>query len=87
MSTDRAGTVSLWRSADFLKLWSAQSISLIGTQVTALALPLTALLRLNASPPQAGLLGTAARLGAAAGRGDRHADGSGRRSHDGGDDR
>jgi hypothetical protein len=50
-------TASLWRNADFLRLWSAQSISLIGTQVTALALPLTAILRLHASPLQVGLLG------------------------------
>jgi MFS family permease len=47
---------SLWRHADFLKLWSAQSISLLGTQVTALALPLTAILFLNATPMQVGLL-------------------------------
>jgi MFS family permease len=47
---------SLWRHADFLKLWSAQSISLLGTQVTALALPLTAILLLNATPVQVGML-------------------------------
>jgi MFS family permease len=47
---------SLWRHGNFLKFWSAQSISLIGTQVTALALPLTAILKLNASPIQLGLL-------------------------------
>jgi MFS family permease len=53
-----ARAASLWRHGDFLKLWSAQSISLIGTQVTALALPLTAILKLNASPLQVGLLGS-----------------------------
>lgn len=47
---------STWRHADFLKLWSAETISLVGTQVTALALPLTAILRLNASTFQVGLL-------------------------------
>lgn len=47
---------SLWRHTDFVKLWSAQSISLLGTQVTALALPLTAILLLNATPVQVGLL-------------------------------
>jgi MFS family permease len=41
---------------DFGKLWAAQSISLVGTQVTALALPLTAILWLNASPFEVGLL-------------------------------
>ena len=28
-----------WRDADFLKLWAGQSISRLGTFVTALALP------------------------------------------------
>lgn len=46
----------LWRHGDFLKLWSAQTISLVGTQVTALALPLTAILYLRASPFEIGLL-------------------------------
>jgi MFS family permease len=41
--------VSLWRNADFLRLWTAQSISQIGSQITALALPLVALLLLDAS--------------------------------------
>jgi len=50
---------SLWRHGNFLKLWTAQTISLVGTQVTALALPLTAILKLNASPLQIGLIGTA----------------------------
>ena len=58
MSADRAPAASLWHNGDFLKLWSAQSISLVGTQVTALALPLTAILKLDASPMQVGLLGT-----------------------------
>jgi MFS family permease len=48
----------LWRNGDFLRLWAAQSVSLVGTQVTALALPLAAILKLNASPFQVGLLVT-----------------------------
>jgi MFS family permease len=47
---------SLWRHGDFLKLWGAQTISLVGTQVTALALPLTAILYLKASTFEVGLL-------------------------------
>jgi MFS family permease len=39
-----------------MKLWSAESISQIGTQVTLLALPLTAILLLDASPFEVGLL-------------------------------
>lgn len=39
----------LWAHRDFLKLWGAQTISTIGTQVTLIALPLTAILVLDAS--------------------------------------
>jgi len=39
----------LWRHPDFLKLWGAQTISTVGTQVTFIALPLTAILVLEAS--------------------------------------
>jgi MFS family permease len=46
----------LWRHRDFLKLWAAQTVSLFGTQVTALALPLTAVLVLHVSAAQMGLL-------------------------------
>ena len=38
----------LWAHRDFLKLWGAQTISTIGTQVTLIALPLTAILVLDA---------------------------------------
>lgn len=48
---------SLWRHRDFLKLWGAQSISLFGSEITTLALPLTAVTLLHASPLQMGLLG------------------------------
>jgi MFS family permease len=46
----------LWRHPDFLKLWTGQTISLIGSQVTFLALPLTAVLVLNATAAQMGFL-------------------------------
>jgi predicted MFS family arabinose efflux permease len=46
----------LWRSPDFLKLWSGQSISELGTAVTNLALPLAAISVLQAGPFQVGLL-------------------------------
>jgi Na+/melibiose symporter-like transporter len=48
--------VSLWRHRDFLLLWSGQSISEIGSGVTDLALPLTAVVVLKATPFQVGLL-------------------------------
>ncbi|HKQ76585.1 MAG TPA: MFS transporter [Blastocatellia bacterium] len=46
----------LWRHPDFLKLWIGQTISLFGSQITALALPLTAVLTLQATPSQMGTL-------------------------------
>jgi MFS family permease len=39
----------LWGHRDFLKLWGAQTVSTVGTQVTLIALPLTAILVLDAS--------------------------------------
>jgi MFS family permease len=39
----------LWRHSDFLKLWSAETVSQFGTQFTTLALPLTAVIALHAS--------------------------------------
>ncbi len=50
------GRRSLLRNADFVKLWSAQTISQLGTQVTFLALPLAAILVLDATPFELGLL-------------------------------
>jgi len=52
-------TGSLWRHRDFLKYWAGETVSLFGTQVTALALPLTAVLILQATPAQMGILGAA----------------------------
>ncbi len=49
----------LWRHTDFLKLWAGQTVSLFGSQVTLLALPLTAVLVLQATPEQMGFLGAA----------------------------
>ncbi len=46
----------LWRDGEFLKLWSGQAISEIGSQVSMLALPTVAILLLGASPFQVGLL-------------------------------
>jgi predicted MFS family arabinose efflux permease len=48
----------LFRQAEFLKLWLGQTISLVGSQVTQLALGLTAAAMLNATPAEMGILGT-----------------------------
>jgi len=39
----------LWRHGDFLKLWSAETISQFGSQITGLALPLVAIITLDVS--------------------------------------
>src|SRR5919107_936695 len=49
----------LWRHTDFRRLWAAQSASLFGSEITALALPLMAVLLLDASPVQMGFLAAA----------------------------
>ena len=48
----------LWRHSDFLKLWSGQTVSQVGSQVSALALPLAAVLVLDATAFEVALLGT-----------------------------
>ncbi|GAB3890696.1 MFS transporter [Kibdelosporangium lantanae] len=53
---------SLWRDGDFLKLWGGQSLSLIGSQVTIIAMPLVAVQLLNANAEQMGVLGALGRL-------------------------
>src|SRR6266545_2964349 len=48
----------LLRHHDFLKLWTAETVSVFGSQVTLLALPLVAATILNVTPFEFGLLGT-----------------------------
>jgi MFS family permease len=56
-SADRAARpASLWDNLDFLKFWSGETLSLFGTQITTLAIPLTAVLAFKATPGQVGLL-------------------------------
>src|SRR5262245_5400811 len=58
-----SGTPSnLWQNRSFLRLWLAQVISSAGTAITNVALPLTAVLVLDATPAQMGLLGMAGSL-------------------------
>jgi MFS family permease len=49
----------VWQDRDFVKFWSAASVSLIGDAVTQLALPLIAISLLDATPFQVGLVGGA----------------------------
>src|SRR5262249_33614918 len=48
----------LIRHPDFLKLWTAETVSQFGTQITLLALPIIAATNLNVTPFEFGLLGT-----------------------------
>lgn len=52
----------LWRHADFRRLWAGQTVSLVGSQVTALALPVAAALTLHATAFEMGLLTVAGAL-------------------------
>jgi MFS family permease len=53
-----APTRSLLRHPDFLKLWTAETISVFGSAITQLALPLIAATTLNVTPFEFGLLTT-----------------------------
>src|SRR5690242_21461909 len=53
---------AVWAHPDFVRLWAAQSVSLFGSEITVIALPLTAVLVLGASPAAMGLLAAAAKL-------------------------
>jgi MFS family permease len=52
----------LWRHGDFLHLWGSQTVSQLGSQVTLLALPLAAVLVVDASAFQVALLSAAVML-------------------------
>jgi MFS family permease len=48
---------SLWRQGDFMKLWTGQTISQFGDEITLLALPLLAINILGAGALEMGILG------------------------------
>ncbi|MEU6378191.1 MFS transporter [Streptomyces sp. NPDC046909] len=50
------GRGGLWRHRDFLVFWTGETLSLYGTQVTTLALPLAAVLTFDASAEELGVL-------------------------------
>jgi MFS family permease len=53
-----ADRAPLRKQPEFVKLWAGQTISVFGDQITLLALPLAAVLTLDASPFEMGLLAT-----------------------------
>lgn len=55
----------LWAQPGLVLVWTGESISRLGSEVTLVAMPLTAILVLGASPTQMGLLMAAGYLPAA----------------------
>jgi|GEM_PF-6650151 len=53
---------TVWTNRGFIALWSGESVSLLGSEVTVLALPLTAIIMLHASAFQVALLSGSAWL-------------------------
>lgn len=53
---------SLWRDSSFLRFWSANTISRIGSEITFLALPIIAAVTLQATAVQMGLITAAGTL-------------------------
>ncbi|MEV4707317.1 MFS transporter [Actinoplanes sp. NPDC049316] len=59
MRTDGPAPATVWRNPDFVKVWGGETVSLMGSQITDLALPLVAILTLHASAFEVGLLNVA----------------------------
>ncbi|MFF4490470.1 MFS transporter [Streptomyces sp. NPDC001544] len=59
MANTEGKSPSIWHHREFLLLWSGQTVSEMGSQVTVLALPLVAVVVLGASAFQVGLLSAA----------------------------
>ncbi len=51
-----AQSETLWHNGNFLRFWLGETLSLLGTQVTSLALPLTAITAFHATDEQVGIL-------------------------------
>jgi predicted MFS family arabinose efflux permease len=57
-----AASPSLWRHGDFNLLWAGETVSVVGSAITELALPTLAVLQLHAGPFQVGLLAACQRV-------------------------
>src|SRR5687767_5924757 len=56
------GQPNLWRHRNFLYFWSGQSVSMLGSAVTFVALPLVGVLLLDLQAIQVGVIATASVL-------------------------
>jgi Na+/melibiose symporter-like transporter len=59
-TAEPAGT--LWRHADFVKLWAGQTFAMFGAQITRTVLPLVAVIVLDASATDMGILSSLSQL-------------------------
>jgi MFS family permease len=59
VASGRQWPAGLWRQRDFRWLWLGQTVSLAGSEVTRVAMPMLAVVALGATPVQMGLLGVA----------------------------
>jgi predicted MFS family arabinose efflux permease len=50
-------SASLWRDREFVKLWTGQAISQVGSRITRTAIPFTGVIVLGAGPLEMGILG------------------------------
>ncbi|MFD1931104.1 MULTISPECIES: MFS transporter [Nonomuraea] len=57
MASPTSEQSTLWRNADFLRLWAGQSLSQLGSYVTYFAIPVIAVTVLNATPQEMGVVG------------------------------
>ncbi len=55
-TAEKTVSKNIWFNSSFLKLWSGQTISELGSQITLIALPLTAVLLLHVSAEEMGFL-------------------------------
>ncbi|MEZ4521894.1 MAG: MFS transporter [Thermomicrobiales bacterium] len=52
----------LWRNGNFLKLWAGETVSVFGSQISVVAIPLLAVLTFEATPAEIGFLTAAGEL-------------------------
>ncbi|MEU4445431.1 MFS transporter [Actinosynnema sp. NPDC050801] len=62
IGTEPTATGTLWRHPDFLRLWGGQTLAVFGAQVARTVLPLVAVILLNASATQMGVLSALSQL-------------------------
>ena len=62
MPKSRSHLSVIWNNSEFVKFWLGETISVFGSAVTSLALPLTAVVVLKATPAQMGVLSAAGYL-------------------------